>query len=123
MAEEERNRAESELRKHEAELNSAQKEHAAIRQKLLALEKKIIVGGSYMCIFYRRSRVETNFGKRRRLTTARSWTVCVAFETVFSLSRFLSTFPAGFDFAEFWRDFLKIKMEKVYSVSVFLKNN
>ena len=45
MAEEERNRAEKELLKHESELDSAQREHAAVRQKLLALEKKIIVGG------------------------------------------------------------------------------
>ena len=34
-----------ELKKHEQELDIAQKEHDAVKAKLAALEKKIIVGG------------------------------------------------------------------------------
>ena len=45
MAEEERNKAEAALRKHEAELAHAQSDHDSMKQKLAALEKKIIVGG------------------------------------------------------------------------------
>ena len=45
MAEEERNRAKVELEKHEEELARAQGEHDAMRAKLVALERKIIVGG------------------------------------------------------------------------------
>ena len=45
MAEEERDRAEAALRRHEAELGRAQSDHDAMKQKLAALEKKIIVGG------------------------------------------------------------------------------
>jgi len=45
MAEGERNRIEDTLRSHEDELRRAQSEHDSIRQKLAALERKIIVGG------------------------------------------------------------------------------
>jgi kinesin family protein 3/17 len=45
MAEEERNRAKAELLKHEEELAKAQSEHDAMKAKLIALERKIIVGG------------------------------------------------------------------------------
>ena len=45
MAEEERNRAKAELSKHEEELERAQSEHDAMKAKLIALERKIIVGG------------------------------------------------------------------------------
>ena len=45
MAEEERNKAESALRKQESALTTAQSDHDAMKQKLAALEKKIIVGG------------------------------------------------------------------------------
>ena len=45
MAEEERNKAKQDLQKHEDELDRAQREHDAIKSKLVALERKIIVGG------------------------------------------------------------------------------
>ena len=45
MAEEERNKAEDALRRHERELRQAQSDHDAMKAKLAALEKKIIVGG------------------------------------------------------------------------------
>ena len=45
MAEEERNKAEAALRNHESELDKAQSDHDSMKQKLAALEKKIIVGG------------------------------------------------------------------------------
>jgi len=45
MAECERNQVESALRAHESELSRAQGEHDSIKQKLAALERKIIVGG------------------------------------------------------------------------------
>ncbi len=45
MAEEERNRAKAELLKHEEELDRAQREHDTMKAKLIALERKIIVGG------------------------------------------------------------------------------
>ena len=45
MAEEERKKLAENLREHEKSLASAQAEQDAIKQKLVALEKKIIVGG------------------------------------------------------------------------------
>ena len=45
MAEEERNKMKNELKKQEDELAKAQLEHDTVKSKLMALEKKIIVGG------------------------------------------------------------------------------
>ena len=45
MAAEERSKIATSLREHEADLATAQAEQDAIKQKLVALEKKIIVGG------------------------------------------------------------------------------
>jgi len=45
MAEEERNRAKADLQQHEEELDRAQREHDSMKAKLVALERKIIVGG------------------------------------------------------------------------------
>eukprot|EP00095_Tigriopus_kingsejongensis_P001128 snap_masked-scaffold1099_size62903-processed-gene-0.6 protein:Tk01128 transcript:snap_masked-scaffold1099_size62903-processed-gene-0.6-mRNA-1 annotation:"kinesin-like protein kif3a isoform x2" len=45
MAEEERNSAEAALKEHEEQLGKAQSEYDTMKQKLMALEKKIIVGG------------------------------------------------------------------------------
>ncbi|XP_077466000.1 kinesin-like protein KIF3A isoform X2 [Stigmatopora argus] len=45
MEEEERNRAKAELEKREKDLLKAQQEHHLLREKLSALEKKVIVGG------------------------------------------------------------------------------
>ncbi len=45
MAEEERNLAKAELLRQEEELASAQKDRDSIRNKLVMLERKIIVGG------------------------------------------------------------------------------
>ncbi len=45
MAEEERNRIRNELKRQEDEMAKAQLEHDTIKNKLAALEKKIIVGG------------------------------------------------------------------------------
>lgn len=45
MAEEERNRAKADLLKQEEELAFAQRERDSIRNKLVMLERKIIVGG------------------------------------------------------------------------------
>ena len=45
MKEEERKRVYEEVMKQEKELSAAQAEHNAVRTKLAALERKIIVGG------------------------------------------------------------------------------
>ncbi|XP_077388014.1 kinesin-like protein KIF3A isoform X2 [Festucalex cinctus] len=45
MEEEERNKAKAELEKREKDLLKAQQEHHLLREKLSALEKKVIVGG------------------------------------------------------------------------------
>ncbi|XP_062976760.1 kinesin-like protein KIF3A isoform X2 [Elgaria multicarinata webbii] len=45
MEEEERNKARAELEKREKDLLKAQQEHQSLLEKLLALEKKVIVGG------------------------------------------------------------------------------
>merc|ERR1712001_390549 len=45
MAEEEKNKIKVELKRQEDELAKAQLEHDTIKSKLMALEKKIIVGG------------------------------------------------------------------------------
>ncbi|XP_077588298.1 kinesin-like protein KIF3A [Stigmatopora nigra] len=45
MEEEERNKAKAELEKREKDLLKAQQEHYLLREKLSALEKKVIVGG------------------------------------------------------------------------------
>ena len=45
MAEEERNRAKADLQQQEDELDRAQREHDSMKAKLIALERKIIVGG------------------------------------------------------------------------------
>ena len=52
MKEEERKKVYEEVMKQEKELSTAQAEHNAVKAKLAALERKIIVGGLFCRIVF-----------------------------------------------------------------------
>ena len=52
MKEEERKKVYEEVMKQEKELSSAQAEHNAVKAKLAALERKIIVGGLFLAYYF-----------------------------------------------------------------------